>query len=265
MRGGVRHCLVLLLAAASMMVRGAALSDNTLRLLPSKFRLVQNIGPLRYTGENRYSDRRLGRSFGFGTSGISLTIYVYDYGLKDLPDGPDSVAACEQYEKAKSEIETGGNYQNVTLRREVTRPLGDTAQAPLAREALYELDRNGIHALSALWLTAADGYFVKLRLSMRQEVAGAFDGASASVLVAMAGSLAARPSHPPPPEPVREPGIDIDTSSDPGYAPLWLAYAMELARQAQESPAILPPCGGILQPDYAAERAARRAALNEYL
>ena len=42
-----------------------------MHLLPSKFRLVQNIGPLRYTGENRYSDRRLGRSFGYGTSGIS--------------------------------------------------------------------------------------------------------------------------------------------------------------------------------------------------
>lgn len=265
MRSGVRRVLVLMLVVAGVGVNGKALNDNTVHLLPSKFRLLQNIGPMRYTGENSYSDRRLGRSFGFGTSGVSLTVYVYDYGLHDVPDGPNSVAACEQFEKAKREIETGGNYQNVTLRREVTRPLGDTAQAPLAREALYELDRNGIHALSALWLTAADGYFVKLRLSMRQEVADEFDEASASVLVAMAGSLAARPSHPPPPEPVREPGIDIDTSSDPGDAPLWLAYAMELARQAQESPAILPPCGGILQPDYAAERAARRAALNEYL
>ncbi len=265
MRTGARRGLVLLLAAGSVMVSGKALNDNTVHLLPSKFRLLQNIGPMRYTGENHYSDQRLGRSFGFGTSGVSLTIYVYDYGLHDLPDGPDSVAACEQYEKAKQEIETGGNYQNVTLRREVTRPFGDSAQAPLAREALYELDRNGIHAMSALWLTVADGYFVKLRLSMRQEVADEFDEARGSVLTAMAGSLAARPSHPAPPQPVREPSIDIDTSSEPGDAPLWLAYAMELSRQAQDSPAILPPCGGLLLPDYAAERAARRVALNEYL
>jgi hypothetical protein len=265
MRPGVRRGLVPLLGVASMMVNGKALNDNTVHLLPSKFRLVQNIGPMRYTGENRYSDRRLGRSFGFGTSGVSLTIYVYDYGLKDVPDGPNSVAACEQYEKAKLEIESGGNYENVTLRREVMRPFGDTAQAPLAREALYDLDRNGIHAVSALWLTAADGYFVKLRLSMRKEVADEFDEARASVLAAMAGSLAERPSQPLPPELARQPSIDIDTSIDPGDAPLWLAYAMELARQAQESPAILPPCGGLLRTDYAAERAARRAALNEYL
>jgi hypothetical protein len=263
---GVRRCLLLLLAAtaASVVVRGAALSDNTVRLLPSKFRLVQNIGPLRYTGENRYSDRRLGRSFGFGTSGISLTIYVYDYGFSDLSDGPDSVAACEQYEKAKREIEAGGNYQNVKLRREVTRQLGDTAQAPRAREALYELDRNGIHAMSALWLTVADGYFVKLRLSLRQEVADEFDEARASILEAMANSLSMRPARPAPAEPAREPTIDIDASGDPADAALWLAYAMELARRAEASPAILPPCGGTLQPDYATERAARRVALDEY-
>ena len=30
---------------------------------------------------NRYTDRRLGQSFGYGASGISLTIYVYDFGL----------------------------------------------------------------------------------------------------------------------------------------------------------------------------------------
>ena len=44
----------------------AKLGDNTVRLLPSKFRLLQNIGPMRFTGENRYTDRRLGRLFGFG-------------------------------------------------------------------------------------------------------------------------------------------------------------------------------------------------------
>jgi hypothetical protein len=263
MRVGLRGGLMLLLLA-SPGLHGAPLSDNTVRLLPSKFRLVQNIGPLRYTGENRYSDRRLGRSFGFGAGGISLTIYVYDYGLTDLPDGPDSVAACEQYEKAKREIEAGGNYQNVSLRREVTRPLGDTARSPLAREALYELDRNGVHAVSALWLTVADGYFVKLRLSMREEVADEFDEARDSILDAMANSLAMRPSRPPPAAPARAPSIDVDAGSDPGDAPLWLAYAIELARRAQDSPAILPPCGGTVQPDYAAERVARRVALDEY-
>jgi len=99
---------------------------------------------------------------------------------------------------------------------------------------------------------------------MRQEVADEFDEARASILDAMAASLSARPSRLSPPPPAREPSIDIDAGNDPGDAALWLAYAMELARRAQESPAILPPCGGTLQPDYATERAARRVALDEY-
>ena len=185
-----------LLAVCSAAAQGAALGDNTVHLLPSKFRLMQNIGPLRYTGENRYSDRRLGRSFGYGANGVSLTIYVYDYGISGIPDGPDSVAVCEQFEKAKHEIETGGNYQNVMLRREVMRPLKDIAQAPGAREALYELDRNGVHAVSALWLTAADGYFVKLRLSLRKEVADELDEAMASILDALADAISRRPARP---------------------------------------------------------------------
>jgi hypothetical protein len=111
----------------------------------------------------------------------------------------------------------------------------------------------------------ADGYFVKLRLSMRQEVADEFEDARASILGAMANSLSTSAVRPPPAAPAREPSIDIDAGSDPGDAPLWLAYAMELARRAQESPAILPPCGGTLLPDYATERAARRVALDEYL
>ena len=182
-----------LLGVALVLCAGTAspvpLSDNTVRLLPSKFRLLQNIGPLRYTGSNRYTDRRLGRSFGYGASGISLTIYVYDFGMRSLPDGPDSVAACEQFERAKREIETGGNYQNVVLRREVTRRMRDTADAPLAREAVYEFDRNGIHATSLLWVTVADGYFVKLRLSMRSEVADEVDDARMQILATMAEAI----------------------------------------------------------------------------
>jgi len=266
-RRALRNFGVVLLAVCSAATHGAALSDNTVHLLPSKFKLAQNIGPLRYTGENRYSDRRLGRSFGFGANGVSLTIYIYDYGISGLPDGPDSVAVCEQFEKAKREIESGGNYQNVTLQREVMRPLKDIAQAPSAREALYQLDRNGIHAVSALWLTAADGYFVKLRLSMRKEVADELDEAMASVLDALAASISSRPARPAAALPANAgaPGIAIDPGTDVEDAPLWLAYGIELARAAGEQPRILPPCGGPLIPDYGTELAARRSALREYL
>jgi hypothetical protein len=248
------------------MTHAARLGDNTVKLLPSKFKLLQNIGPMRYTGENRYSDRRLGRSFGYGASGISLIVYVYDYGLRDLPDGPDSVAACEQFERAKHEIENGGNYQNVVLLRQVTRRMRDSADAPLAREALYEFDRNGVHAWSYLWLTAADGYFVKLRLSLREDVKDEMHDARQEILASVAKALADRPSRPEPSAAAQtaETSIDIDPVNDPAEAPIWFSYAAELLRASRETPDAMPPCGGPLVPMFTTELAARRAALRDY-
>lgn len=244
----------------------APLGDNTVRLAPSPFKLPQNIGPLRFSGENRYSDRRMGRAFTYNASGISLKIYVYDFGLRGTPDGPDSVATCEQFESAKREIERGGNYQNVTLRDEFSRPMSDAATSPVVREAVYEFDRNGIHAVSVLWVTAAKGYFFKLRLSLRTEVADELDEARKQILEAIAAALPARPIEPAPgaAQPVQEASIDVEPTPDTASVASWLAYAIELTRFSGEHPGMRPPCGGRLVPEFAAEVAARQAALREY-
>lgn len=267
MKSRAAACLAgLLLVLAGGAAHPARLGDNTVKLLPSKFKLLQNIGPMRFSGQNRYSDRRLGRSFGYGASGISLTIYVYDYGLRGFPDGPDSVEVCEQFERARREIEEGGNYQNVVLRRQVTRRMTDLADAPLAREAEYEFDRNGVHAVSVLWVTAADGYFVKLRLSLRQEVADELAEARAQILATMAEAFAARPARPRA-QPAEQPGtsIVIEPGNDPAEASLWFHYVNVLLGTATDEPERLPPCGGALVPGYQAELTARRSALREFL
>jgi len=243
----------------------AALGDNTVRLTPSQFKLPQNIGPLRYSTENRFSDRRMGGAFAYNTSGISLNIYVYDYGMRDIPDGPDSVAACEQFESAKREIEKGGNYQNVSLRGEFSRAMKAGDASPVVREAVYEFDRNGIHAVSALWVTAADGYFLKLRLSLRAELADELDAASEEVLGTIAAALAARPPKPTPARAAaQEASIDVDATTNDAAAAAWLAYAVELTRFSREHPETRPPCGGGLVPGFTAELAARQVALRDY-
>jgi len=246
--------------------QAAKLGDNTVRLLPSKFKLLQNIGPMRYTGENRYADRRLGRSFGFGASGISFIVHVYDYGLSGLVDGADSVPACEQFERAKREIERGGNYQNVVLRSQATRRLKDSADAPLAREALYQFDRGGVHAWSYLWMTVADGYFVKLRLTLRDEVKDELDDARFEILATIADALAAQPARLAPAEPMpADTSIDIDPGTDPVEASTWFSYAAEFLRVSRETAGAMPPCGGVVEPRFSTELAARRAALRDYL
>lgn len=266
-----RHgtALCVLLAAASLWggrAEGAVLGDNMVRLAPSPFKLPQNIGPLRYSGEVRYSDRRMGRAFTYNASGISLKIYVYDFGLRSIFDGPDSVATCEQFESAKREIERGGNYQDVKLRGQFSRTMGAADDAPVAREAVYEFDRNGIHAVSALWVTAADGYFLKLRLSLRAEIGDELDEASEQILGAIAVALSARSVDPAvvAPEPLPEASIEVEASPDTASAAAWLAYAVELARFSGEHPETRPACGGRLVPGFAAELAARQAALREY-
>jgi hypothetical protein len=253
-----------LFACAATVTQGVPLGDNTVKLAPSLLKLPQNIGPLRFAGENRYSDRRMGRSFGYSASGISLNIFVYDYGFRDLPDGPDSIAACEQYQSAKREIENGGNYQNVQLREEASRPLRPGAELT-AREAVYQFERNGLSAMSVLWLTAADGFFIKLRLSMRTEIGDELDDAREQILGSLAESIEARPRKVIPAPPASaEASIEMNADGDPADAAMWLAYAVELGKYAREHPEAGPPCGGILEPPYLLELEARRAALREY-
>jgi hypothetical protein len=255
-----------LACVAGMVSHAAPLSDNTVRLAPSQLKLPQAIGPLRYNGENRFSDRRLGRPFGYNASGISLSIYVYDYGVRAIPDGADSVPLCEQFQSAKQEIERGGNYDNVTLKGEFSRRLADDADAPVAREALYEFDRRGVHAVSALWITAIDGYFIELRLSLRSEVADELDEARAQILSAIADAIANRRKRNTrePPVPAQEASIEVDSHYDPDTAAAWFAYAATLITYSREHPETRPACGGRLETNFAAELAARRAALASY-
>jgi hypothetical protein len=260
---GLAACLSLVWSLASP----APLGDNTVRLAPSRLKLPQNIGPLRYQGQSRSSDRRLGRSYAFNASGISLSIYVYDHGIAHIPEGQDSVPLCLQYEGAKGEIERGGNYDNVRLRAETSRRVGFDAGSAVTREAVYEFERHGIAAVSVLWLLAADGHFVKLRLSLRAEIADELEEARTQILAAVAqaiGQRRRRAPQPPAAAATEEASIEVDSHQDPQTAALWLTYALALVSHAREHPEVRPPCGGHLLPGYGAEMAARRAALAEY-
>jgi hypothetical protein len=233
--------VALLIFAPLTMLSAAPLGDNMVRLAPSQLKLPPNIGPLRYSSQRRFSDRRMGRAYLYNANGISLSIYVYDYGVADLAEGPDSIPVCEQYESTKREIQSGGKYANVVLKREYSRRLSDTADGPRAREAEYEFDRNGIRALSVVWLTAVDGFFLKIRLTLRSEVADELEEARPEIFAAIARAIAVRRRHAPAIAPLsplspREPSIEVDSHHDAPAASLWLIYALELAKHARAHP-----------------------------
>lgn len=267
MRPAVRAAFVAwcLAAGAAGTAWATPLSDNTVRLAPSQLRLPQNIGPLRYNSQRKFSDRRMGRSYLYSASGISLSIYVYDYGMANLPEGPDNIPVCEQYESAKREIESGGNYENVRLHSEYRRRMSEAEDSPWLREAQYEFDRNGLHAVSVLWMASIDGHFFKFRLSLRSEVAEELAEARPSILEAIAEAVAARrkPRIPAPPA-SPEVTVEVDSHLDDESAALWKIYANEVVSFSREHPDRRPPCGGLLSPRHDAELTARRAALQSY-
>jgi hypothetical protein len=115
-------------------------------------------------------------------------------------------------------------------------------------------------------MTAADGFFVKLRLSMRTEISDELDEARAQILQAIAAAIEARPPRVlPPVQPVpTDASIEMSAGSDAADAAMWLAYAVELSKFSREHPDAGPPCGGLLEPPFELEVAARQAALREY-
>ena len=57
-------------------------------------------------------------------------------------------------------------HTNTTLKSEQLVRLSPPDDAPLAREAVFEMDRRGQHAVSYVWITGAAKHFVKLRFTM---------------------------------------------------------------------------------------------------
>ena len=96
---------------------GAVAAEDPVKLLPSPFVLPDRIGPMVLEGEpHKYDDPRLGVSYQYGGDGLSLTVYVYDAGETDLPDGADTIPTCQEFEVAKQGVQQ--SYQKVALKSE---------------------------------------------------------------------------------------------------------------------------------------------------
>ncbi len=122
----------------------AQLGDNTVRLAPSQLKLLaEHRAAALQRARIAYSDRRLGRSYGYNASGISLSIYVYDYGVAQIPDGRIPYRCASSTKAPRVRSKSGGNYENVVLRAEWNRPLADAPDAPWCARAVYEFDRHG--------------------------------------------------------------------------------------------------------------------------
>jgi hypothetical protein len=145
-------------------VAGAALAADTIKLLPGPFEFPAQFATVKYQGEpTRFDDPRLGTGYIFNSDHVLFMAYVFDNGIKDIADGADTIVACQAYEQGKVEV-VHGPYTDATLVYEQLVRLAPTDAGMMAREAKYQVTFKGKTTNAYLFVTAAAGQILKLRL-----------------------------------------------------------------------------------------------------
>lgn len=233
---------------------------DSVKLLPGPFEMPDHIGPMYLQGEpHKYPDARLGASYQYFGGGLSLTVYVFDLGATDIPDGGDTRYACEAFEGAKSEVQRAG-YSDVRLVSEQLARLDPPADQPTAREAVFEYSRENHPTVSYIWVTGAAKQFVKLRFSVDPKLREELPEARRAILDALGAAL--KPHLAPMDANAKTQRTALNLhSGDPEEMGTALMYLSALSSDEKEHPEKVPLCGGELVPDFAKELLAIRSAL----
>ena len=232
---------------------------DPVKLLPGPYELPDRIGPMRYDGQaHKYDDPRLGSSYQYLGGGLSLTVYVYDLGTENIPDGGDTRLACEAFEGAKNDVLHAG-YQNMRVRSEQLARLDPGAETPTAREAVFEYTRNDHPTVSYLWVTGASKQFVKLRFSVDDKYRDELIEARRTVLTALGDALKPHLGPMDPEVGRKKTSVNINSANDPAVMGTAFEYLIFLTADGIEHQENLPLCGGELVPDFAHELAAFRS------
>jgi hypothetical protein len=239
------------------LLAGATLAHGEpVKLLPGPFELPDRIGPMRFDGQpHAYDDPRLGSSYQYLGGGLSLTVYVYDLGAQDIPDGGNTRLACEAFEGAKGDVMHAG-YQDVVVKSEQLARLDLAAESPTAREAVFEYTRGGRPTVSYLWVTGASKLFVKLRFSIDDKYRDELFEARRAVLNALGAALRPHLGAADAESAQSRTSININPGNDTDDVGAAFAYLVALSMDGEEHPEGVPPCGGELVPSYAQELAA---------
>jgi hypothetical protein len=249
--------IVLASAASSL----PAWAEESVRLAPTPIELPARLGPLRIDGEpHRFDPPALGISYQFSGEGSSLTVYVYDAGRSDIPDGGDTTPACQEFEESKSGVERAG-YVDTRLMTEQLVRLGEGAGTPLVREAVYEFARDGEATISYIWVTAVARNFVKLRFSLDASLRDEVPEARRAVLTALGSAIA--PHLAPVAADAAKPGVamNIPMGANVEEMATGILYLGVLSAALDEAPDLGPKCGGEFEPPYETELSALRAVL----
>ena len=141
-----------------------ALASSVARAGDSKPALPKQIGGLPYKSARKFDDPALGVSLTYQGEGTTLTIFIYNGGVGDIPAGIDTVVALQQFEQAKSDVLASRTWTTVKLVSDGTVILGSKPSIK-SYLALFETTADDKPYVSVLYLTTGRNKFYKARLT----------------------------------------------------------------------------------------------------
>jgi hypothetical protein len=117
-----------------------------------------------FQSHHTYEDARLGYSLAYASpAGTSISVYVYDYGHDQIPNGVDGPKIVAQLNTAVEGLVKSNRYANVAAQQ---RPTLSTHFA----QAFHELElSNSIQVKSYTLLRGQNGRYVKIRATGNSE------------------------------------------------------------------------------------------------
>jgi hypothetical protein len=226
-----------------------------LTLEPTPLQLPRRIGPLVADAEpHRFEDPSLGVGYQYRAAGLMLSLYVYDLGVRDIGDGPETAEACLQFEQAKGDVMQAG-YADARIVAERLVKLLPGEDSPQVREAIFEFAVHGRSTSSYLWVTGVAGRFLKLRFSADAQLRDEMPEARRAILTALGEALAPH-IHRRAADSSEQSSITLQppTGASARDDELGFLYTAALSAKAGQSPSLRPVCGGELEPSFDVER-----------
>ena len=130
------------------------------------FALPESIGSfsLRSVIDNERDRRGLGSSVNYHAPGVKASVYIYDFGIRQLPEGTDSDKVQKHFSQTKADVLTVFPKAQVLLQEESV----TAGRLPLLHAAFrYTEERVGRRdpLISHLYLGSYRGSFIKVRIS----------------------------------------------------------------------------------------------------
>lgn len=137
----------------------------------------------------KYPTAALGYSIGYNSpEGGAVTVYVYNGGMKNIPDGATDNTVKSELERAKGDIRQAGKmgyYEDVKEIKNDTITLGGATGKVKALRSLFNFSARGQAVTSEIYIFGYQNNFIKIRATRPKEEDKTENKAVADLLAAI--------------------------------------------------------------------------------